>query len=217
MKDKLEKYIDLINSGNKIANLTGYKTQGEIEQNLIQPSLAILPRLKIKTGSQLFDLGTGAGIPGIPMAIALPDCQVTVADSNLKKIEFLTRVQQELELENLLVVRARGEDLGRLEKFREKSKYVLARSLGGFGTSLELMSPLTAVGGKIIIYRGREETRELDYPEVKDLLGLVKTEVWNDIYQGKVWVFDKQKPVEEKFPRKTGRPAKREMFLIKGN
>jgi len=104
---KLQAYIALLDKWNKVYNLSSIRKQSEMVSLHILDSLTIFPHL---TGDSLLDVGTGAGLPGIPLAIANPDLAVTLLDTNSKKTRFLQQVKAQLGLSNVTVVHARVEE-----------------------------------------------------------------------------------------------------------
>ena len=106
--DALLEYILLIQKWNKAYNLTAVREPLEMVGLHLLDSLAILPHLK---PSRIADIGTGAGLPGIPLAIARPDCHFTLLDSNSKKTRFVQQAVLELKLSNVEVVHARVEEI----------------------------------------------------------------------------------------------------------
>lgn len=99
-------YLTLLNKWNKAYNLTAIRSLEGMVTHHIFDSLAILPWIK---GPRLLDVGTGAGLPGIPLALAMPSLHVVLLDSNGKKIRFLREVKRTLELTNVEIVQSRAE------------------------------------------------------------------------------------------------------------
>lgn len=99
-------YLALLNKWNQAYNLTAIRDPGLMIHKHLVDSLAILPWIK---GSNLIDIGTGAGLPGIPIAITRPDLAITLLDSNGKKIRFLREVKRRLGLDNVEIVESRAE------------------------------------------------------------------------------------------------------------
>lgn len=99
-------YLTLLNKWNKAYNLTAIRSLEGMVTHHVLDSLAILPWIK---GPQLLDVGTGAGLPGIPLALAVPSLNVVLLDSNGKKIRFLREVKRTLELTNVEIVQTRAE------------------------------------------------------------------------------------------------------------
>src|SRR3990167_2203292 len=103
----LERYLDLLEKWNKTYNLTAIRDREEMVCRHILDSLAILPWIK---GTRIIDVGTGAGLPGIPLSLANPNLQVVLLDSNGKKTRFLQEVKRVLRLNNVLIINSRVED-----------------------------------------------------------------------------------------------------------
>ena len=104
---QLLRYLDLLQKWNRVYNLTAIRQENQLVSHHLLDSLAALPHL---AGPRLIDVGSGAGLPGIPIAIARPDWQVVLLDSNHKKGAFLRQAVIELELANAQVVIARAEE-----------------------------------------------------------------------------------------------------------
>lgn len=119
-KRQIFDYIDLIIRWNRAYNLTSVRDPQDILVRHIFDSLAALPYLH---GNRVLDVGSGAGLPGIPLAIANPDLNVTLIDSNGKKTRFLFQVVQALRLKNVQVVQARVEGFQKSNVLSEVSRY----------------------------------------------------------------------------------------------
>lgn len=104
---KLLPYLDLLARWNRAYNLTAVRDPGEMVTRHLLDSLAVLPFVR---GTTLADLGSGAGLPGIPLAIARPDIHVTLIESNGKKARFQREAARSLQLNNVSVVQARVQD-----------------------------------------------------------------------------------------------------------
>ena len=107
---KLDAYLDLLVKWNRTYNLTAIRERAEMVTHHLNDALAILPHLPGAQGLRVLDVGTGAGVPGIPLAIARPGWRVVLLDSSQKKVAFLTQAAIELELANVTAVAARVED-----------------------------------------------------------------------------------------------------------
>jgi 16S rRNA (guanine527-N7)-methyltransferase len=118
----LLRYLDLIEKWNRVHNLTSIRKPQDMLTHHIMDSLAVLPLLG---GQRLADVGSGAGLPGIPIAIAKPNWQVVLIESNRKKAAFLQQVKFELKLKNTNVIVGRAEDFQPIEKFNT----VISRAL----------------------------------------------------------------------------------------
>lgn len=103
---KLLDYLDLLQKWNKVHNLTAVRDPEEMVTLHLLDSLSVLPYIE---GQRLLDVGSGAGLPGIPLAVCLPELQVTVLDSSHKKARFMRQAKAELDIPNLEVICARVE------------------------------------------------------------------------------------------------------------
>lgn len=135
-KKQLSAYLDMLVKWNKAYNLTSVRTRDEMEVRHLEDSLAIRPYIK---GPRILDVGTGAGLPGIPLAITMPDQEFFLLDSNGKKTRFVQQVRLELGLQNLTVVKSRVED------YQENSKFntITSRAFSSIGRMLDVLT-----GGK---------------------------------------------------------------------
>ncbi|MFK8068904.1 MAG: 16S rRNA (guanine(527)-N(7))-methyltransferase RsmG [Gammaproteobacteria bacterium] len=143
---KLIKYLDLLIRWNKTYNLTAIRDPKEMVSRHLIDSLTILPYLE---GERFIDVGTGAGLPGMVIAIARPDTSWVLLDSNLKKTRFLTQVVIELDLNNVEVVHSRIEDYQNDQKFDLATSRAVT-SLSGLLQQVEHLCPnLLAMKGQI--------------------------------------------------------------------
>jgi 16S rRNA (guanine527-N7)-methyltransferase len=148
-------YIGLVAKWNRVFNLTAVREAADMVPRHLLDSLAILPHLD---GETLLDVGTGAGLPGIPLAIAQPELGVTLLDASAKRTRFLTQAVAELGLSHVQVVTER------LEDFRVPIGFanVAARAFSDIPQLARLARPLLAPAGRILAMKGRAPTAELD-------------------------------------------------------
>ncbi|MDF1589622.1 MAG: 16S rRNA (guanine(527)-N(7))-methyltransferase RsmG [Gammaproteobacteria bacterium] len=146
-------YVALLVKWNKVYNLTSVRDADQMISRHILDSLAIVPYL---TGDSLLDVGTGAGLPGIPIAIARPDIAVTLLDTNSKKTRFLQQVKAELALTNITVVHARVEQ-AQLPKFA----MITARAFATIEDIIDLTGRHCDDAGYLILMKGLYPTEEL--------------------------------------------------------
>ena len=152
--EQLLKFIKLIEKWNKAYNLTAVRDLREMVSVHLLDSLAILPHIKPST---IADIGTGAGLPGIPLAIALPDCQFTLVDSNSKKTRFVQQAVLELQLKNVEVVHSRVELLQPKHLF----SIVISRAFASMPDILALTQHLQADDGILLAMKGQIPAQEL--------------------------------------------------------
>jgi len=147
-------YIDLLVKWNKAYNLTSVREPARMVTHHILDCLAILPYLN---GSHLLDVGTGAGLPGVVLALVRRDCHWVLLDSNAKKIRFVTQAVMELKLQNVEVVRAGVGDYQPSERFSS----VIARAFGPILELFERTRHLYARNGYLLAMKGRRPDVEL--------------------------------------------------------
>ncbi|HVT62383.1 MAG TPA: 16S rRNA (guanine(527)-N(7))-methyltransferase RsmG [Legionellaceae bacterium] len=153
-------YIILLHKWNHAYNLTAIRTIEEMIDRHILDSLAILPRME---GSRVLDVGTGAGLPGIPLALSSPTKQVVLLDSNGKKTRFLTEVKRCLSLSNIEIVQARVEDYQPTLLFNT----VVSRAFADIPSMLDKTEHLLLKPGKWVAMKGPQvhtELTEISYP-----------------------------------------------------
>jgi 16S rRNA (guanine527-N7)-methyltransferase len=150
---KLVAYVELIAKWNKAFNLTSVRDPADMISRHILDSLAILPYLE---GGSLLDVGSGAGLPGIPVAILKPEMAVTLLDSNSKKTRFLQQAKTELKLENITVVHSRVEEAD-LPKF----DLVSARAFSTIDDIIDLAGRHCDDAGCLVLMKGLYPEEEL--------------------------------------------------------
>lgn len=210
MNPKFDKYAELLKDWNTRINLTAITEDEEIKVKHFQDSLSILPFLKSGT---LVDVGTGAGFPGLPVAIERPDIEVTLVDSLDKRVKFLQCVVDTLELKNVKCIHARAEDFGRDPEYREKFDYVTARAVASMPVLLEYCLPLLKDKGQFVAMKGANAEEEKFDTALKVLGGrLLKTEKFilpGTDMQRCIFVVEKKGKMSPKYPRKAGMPTRK--------
>jgi 16S rRNA (guanine527-N7)-methyltransferase len=152
--DQLLDFIKLIEKWNKAYNLTAIRNREEMVRLHILDSLAILPHIE---GKRIIDIGTGAGLPGIPLAICLPEIGFALLDSNAKKTRFVQQVVLELKLKNVEIFHSR------VENHHPELRYnaVLARAFAGLSDIVKLTAHLLAKDGVLLAMKAQNLEAEL--------------------------------------------------------
>lgn len=152
---KITEYVELLLKWNKAFNLTAITSLDDIGSKHIADSLAVADYIH---GQSIIDVGTGAGLPGIPLAMALPEKQFTLLDSNGKKIRFLKQVVQALNLKNVTPIHARVED------FQPESGFdmVISRAFASICDMLHGSSHLACDHGRFLAMKGMKPKQELE-------------------------------------------------------
>ncbi|HPX92094.1 MAG TPA: 16S rRNA (guanine(527)-N(7))-methyltransferase RsmG, partial [Spirochaetota bacterium] len=148
----MKKYSSLVFEENQKFNLTGFKTMEEIVTELVISSVDCVDFSNVPRGTSIADIGTGSGVPGIPLAIAYPDLEFSLVDSNQKKVSFLNMVKDYLNLVNVKIYRGRVEELARSPEFREVFGGVVSRAMADIFISTELCSSFAAAEGFVYLY-----------------------------------------------------------------
>ena len=153
---KFERYLKLLLQWNEKFNLTAITDVDEIEEKHFIDSIELVKYFDVKNKT-LLDVGSGAGFPGIPLAIVEPTLRITLLESNGKRVSFLNEVKKELDLENVEIIQGRAEEL----RTREKYDIVTARAVKELNVLLEICFYLVKVGGYFIAYKSSGVDEEI--------------------------------------------------------
>lgn len=209
-EDLLKRHLELVIEANKTTNITRISTWEEGMLLHVKDSLIGLPELEETPEGWLVDIGSGAGYPGIPLAIE-SGRKTLLADSVGKKTTILSSMVEELELENVKVYTGRIEDLAREKPAAFTA--VTARALAKLSVLMELASPLLCQGGRLICYKAIVSEEELQHAlELEERLGMKlasdrTVELGNNCRR--IICFEKTCKPKVKLPRKTGMAQKK--------
>lgn len=160
----LSRYLDLLLETNRTMNLTRITDREAAEVQHVGDALTLLPYLP-PGATRVADVGSGGGVPGLPLAVARPDAHVVLLESTGKKAAFLERAARELGLQNVRVVDRRAEDAGRDPALRETFDVVAARAVGTLDWISEWCLPLVKPGGAMLAMKGPKAAEELPLAE----------------------------------------------------
>ena len=153
-RDQLAGFLDLLSRWNRAYNLTAITGPEEMVARHVLDSLSVLDLVR---GGRVLDVGSGAGLPGIPLAVASPDRHFVLLDSNGKRVRFVTHVIGRLEVENVDVAQSRVED------YHDESGFdtVVSRAFASLADFVRLSGHLCAPAGRLVAMKGRSDAGEL--------------------------------------------------------
>ena len=213
-------YASMLREKNKVMNLTAVDDEQGIAMKHFIDSLTLCPYIRAEEEKasgktiRLADVGTGAGFPGLPLKISMPELDVTLMDSLAKRLNFLGEVTERLGLEKVSLVHTRAEDGGRDKRYRERYDVVTARAVARLPVLAEYCLPFVKKGGHFIALKGmqyndeaeeavkaikvmggsRTEIRPVKLPEIDDKRAVI--------------IINKTMPTPKTYPRKAGTPTK---------
>jgi len=204
-------YMQELLEWNKKINLTAIEDENEIILKHFIDSLTV--QKYIKNAQNIIDIGTGAGFPGIPLAIVNEKSNIVLLDSLNKRINFLNNVIQKLELSNVKAIHGRAEDLAQIVQYREKYDIVISRAVAPFNVLLEYMLPFNKVNSYTIAMKGSNiEEVDISNNALKKLGGKIekieKINLPNTDIKRNIIIVRKIEETPKKFPRKAGIPKK---------
>jgi 16S rRNA (guanine527-N7)-methyltransferase len=205
---RLEQYLALLLEQNRAFNLTAITDPGEAWTRHVLDSLTLLPELEsVASGERVVDVGSGGGLPAIPLAIARPELSFTLLEATAKKARFLAECAHTLGLGNVQVANERAETFARGPE-REKFAVATSRACARLPVLLELCLPLVRVGGLKLAIKG--EQAELEVAEARRALNLLHAEVVSTrrTETGVVVRFKKNALTSPKYPRRPGEPKR---------
>lgn len=215
-RDQLRQYRDLLLERNARTNLTAIRDPEGVDQRLIAESLRLLPALDAAcpAGEEVVDIGTGGGIPGMPLAIARPEIRWTLIDATAKKIAFLQDVVNTLTLPNVVLYHGRVEELAHEPHLRDRYRVLTARAVSSLSALLELGLPLVRTGGTLLLPKGPDIVDELTAArQAAGMLGgtIVAHDPLPDAGTGvetTLVVVRKERETPAAYPRRAGLPAR---------
>ncbi len=212
--EQLHELGHLIRQKNEELNLTSFKELGDICEELIVDSLMLITQELIEPGQKIIDVGSGAGVPGLPLAIVYPETEFVLLDSSQKKMKAAESFIEALGLKNVTTLSERAEDVGQMKEHREQYDIVISKACAALPVLMELCTPLIKVGGMLVAYKGRKHMEEL--AAAKNAMEKLHLEqpmnqhytLVEDRGQRTLMLFQKAEETPKEYPRRSGTPNK---------
>lgn len=211
----LKQYEEELLDWNSRYNLTAIGDIEGIRTKHFLDSLTCLLPMRDSPPNRIIDVGTGAGFPGIPLKIVMPNVHMTLVESIGKKTNFCHHIIKTLGLEKIEVIQSRVEDLGQSPQHREKYDWAVARAVANLTTLVEYLLPLVKVGGTVLSQKGSHGPAEIHKAEsatkllgghVRQLQPITLPGVVEERY---LIIIDKIVTTPPQYPRKPGIPGKK--------
>ncbi len=209
---KFDKYAEFLVEYNKNVNLTAITEPKEILVKHFIDSVLLSKYADISENSSLIDVGTGAGFPSIPLKIMRNDIKITLLDSLAKRIAFLEKLCDMLEIEAEFI-HGRAEDIARMAEYREKFDFSCARAVANLSVLSEYCIPFVKVGGYFLSMKGRGDDIDSAENAVKilggEIISIAEYTLESDIR--KIILVNKISQTPTKYPRNSGQIKKKSL------
>lgn len=208
--EKLDVYAEFLVEYNNNVNLTAITSPEEILIKHFADSIKLAELMNIPQNARLIDVGTGAGFPSVPLKLYRPDINITLLDSLQKRIIFLQKLAEKLDI-CADFVHERAENISKMPDFREKFDVATARAVANMSLLSELCMPFVKVGGVFAAMKGPGEDITLGYNAVNVLGGCIKDEINYTVgdEQRKLVLVEKISQTPTKYPRNSSQIKKK--------
>ena len=158
---KFSKYMELVLSWNEKVNLTSITDESDFIEKHFIDSILCANFEELRIAGKVIDVGTGAGFPGAPLALAFPKKQFLLIDSTGKKIRILDEIIKAIDISNVTTLHARAEELARKGEYKEKFDLCVSRAVADLAALSGYCLPFVKAGGSFIAYKGPDVNGEL--------------------------------------------------------
>lgn len=206
--ERLGRYLALLLHASEVMNLTAIREPEAAWEKHILDALSLMPLLaELADGATVIDVGSGGGVPGIPVAIVQRRLKIVLVEATQKKAAFLESCAARLGLGNVQVLAERAE-VAAHGPLRESADLVMARAVGRLATLVELSLPLAPVGGRVALIKGAAAQEEIAEAQVaiRTLGGGPAQTIQTPT--GRIVVIEKARPTPRTYPRRSGEPKR---------
>jgi 16S rRNA (guanine527-N7)-methyltransferase len=215
--ERYQRFFEVLTDWAERVSLTAVKDEEGVQRRHFLESIALAKVLQDEgvtlRDRLLIDVGSGSGVPGIPLKILEPSLRLTLVEAKQRKAEFLTALLPELGMSDVLVISRRAEEVAHDPRHREQYDFAVAKALAPVRTLAELTLPFLRMGGIVLAPKGKEAEAEAKDARValETLAGSLRGVFDLPLSQPaqKVVILDKDLPTPHRFPRRPGVPAKR--------
>ena len=216
--DEIIRKFDAYRSGilqwNQFVNLTAIRDPQEFTVKHFIDSATCFCLPEYAQADKIVDMGTGAGFPGVPLAILSPEKEFVLVDSLNKRLKIIQELCQTIGINNVTTIHNRAEDMGRDSRHREKYDMCVSRAVANLSVLCEYCLPLVKPGGVMAAYKGADADKELkEAKNAMKTLGaaeyrMEKTAIGQEARMHRILIIKKTGKTPSKYPRKAGTPAK---------
>jgi len=214
--DRTQRFVELLLAGNRRLNLTRVTSADDVARLHLLDSLAALPEIDLMAPGRAIDLGSGGGLPALPLAMARPEVRWTLVDSVAKKASILREFVEALGLANVTVIADRAEALGRDPSHRQRYDLATARACAALPVLAELALPLVAPGGWLLAWKGPLTEADDEVRRGRAATGQLGGGRLRIVDPGlpalgghRFVIVPKERATDARFPRRAGEPGRR--------
>ena len=220
--NKIDVYLKMLLEWNSRMDLTAVAEENEMFDRHYADSLSVLRTQMIFQNARIIDVGTGAGFPGLVLAMARPDTEVTLMDAQHKRLSFLEAVIEKTGLHNAVVLHARAEDAAHNQRFREQFDIATARAVAPLNVLCEYLLPFVRLGGTALCWKGPSLKNELEEGrQAARMLGgrlemPIECKIAGRDWEHRILPIRKIEKTASAYPRKAGIPKAKPLRLNNG-